>query len=89
MYICNKIFVMNIHARKIDFVQKFLTINNEDSIKKFEELLSKETDIVDETSNSSVSMEELNKIIDKSEDDSDNNRITLASDLINEVKSWT
>ena len=80
---------MNIHARKIDFVQKFLTINNEDSIKKFEELLSKETDIVDETSNSSVSMEELNKIIDKSEDDSDNNRITLASDLINEVKSWT
>lgn len=80
---------MDIQAKKIHFVQEFLRLKNEDLIDKFERLLRLEKVKNYESEMTSMSMEEFNKMIDKAEEDSKQGRTISASDLRNEIDSWT
>ena len=73
---------MNIEARKIEFIQEFLKLQNEDIISRFEKLMRKENDTSDEKRFESMTMEELNKRIDQSESDFRNGRFKASSDLL-------
>ncbi len=79
---------MDLQVRKIQFVQEFLRINNEQIINKLEETLKSVKSELYSTGLEPYSIEELNSMIDRAEDDSKNNRTTSAMDLKNQIKSW-
>lgn len=80
---------MDIEARKIHFVQEFLRLKNEKLINKFEHLLRLEKMKSYESELSSMTMEQFNKMINEAEEDSKHGRLTSASDLKDEIDSWT
>lgn len=75
---------MDIQTRKIQFVMEFLKLKNENLISHFEHLLKSEKEIVQ-----TLSAKELNKRIDNSLIDSENDRVTEAEILLDELKEWT
>ncbi len=74
---------MDIQTRKIQFVQAFLKLQNEKVIYRFEELLKSESEDFQP-----VTMKEFNERIDKSLLDSKNDKVTEATELLNEIKEW-
>lgn len=78
---------MDIQTRKIEFVREFLKMQNEELLTVMENLLhSTKKDSTSELH--PMSVEELNKRIDKSMEDSKNGKITKSSDLITEIQKW-
>ncbi len=78
---------MDIQTRKVEFVREFLKMQNEELLTLMEKLLhstKKDT----ESKPHPMSVEELNKRIDKSMKDSKNGKLTKSSDLIGEIKEW-
>jgi chemotaxis protein CheY-P-specific phosphatase CheC len=75
---------MNLESRKIEFIKEFLKIQSEDAIYKLEKLLKKEKQI--SNSLKSLTEEELNKRIDQSESDFENNKFKSTSELIEKYK---
>lgn len=74
---------MDIQTRKIAFVQEFLKVQSEELISLLECLLkSKDEDIKPFT------IEEFNERIDKSLEDSKNDRVTKSSQLLSEINQW-
>tara|TARA_R110002167_G_scaffold35679_1_gene113761 strand:+ start:222 stop:455 length:234 start_codon:yes stop_codon:yes gene_type:complete len=73
---------MNLEARKIEFVQEFLKLQNEEVISRFEKLLKAETKVSEERTFEPMTRTELNKRIDKSESDFKNNRFKTSSELL-------
>lgn len=74
---------MDIQTRKIQFVQAFLKLQSEKVISRFEELLKSESEEFQP-----MTIDEFNERIDKSLLDSKSDRVTEASDLLNEIKEW-
>ena len=70
---------MDLQTRKIEFVQEFLKIQSEEAIERLEKLLKKEKK---NKHSDSMSTEELNERIEKSESDFKNNRFKSTSDLL-------
>jgi len=79
---------MDIQARKIHFVQEFLRVADDEIITKLEGLLRIERKKRLEEEISSMTMNELNEIIDKSENDFKNERVTEARNLLNQINKW-
>ena len=79
---------MDIQSRKIEFIQEFLKIQREDIIIRLEKLLKKEILKLDSEPNSPFTIDEFNKRIDKSMDDSRNGRVTENNELFAQVKKW-
>ena len=77
---------MNIEARKIEFVQEFLKLQNEDAISKLEKILRKEKSSSDERIFEPMTQEELNKRIDQSESDFRNKRFKTSSELLSKYE---
>ncbi|MGO2103528.1 MAG: hypothetical protein ACTH3E_10830 [Psychroflexus halocasei] len=77
---------MNIEARKIEFIQEFLKLQSEETISKLEKMLKKEKDTSDERLFSPMTIDELNKRIDKSESDFKNNRFKTSSELLDKYE---
>lgn len=78
---------MDIQTRKVEFVREFLKIQNEELLTLMEKLLhSTKKDA--ESKLHPMSVEELNKRIDKSMEDSENEKLTKSSDLIREIQQW-
>ncbi len=75
---------MNIQERKIEFVQAFLQLENEELISRFEELLKSEK----EPKIAPMSLDELNERIDKSVADSKNDSVTESAMLMSEIQQW-
>ncbi len=73
---------MNLEARKIEFIQEFLKVQSEDVISRFEKLLRKENMTSDESVLEPMTVEELNKRIDQSESDFQNNKFKTSSELL-------
>ncbi len=73
---------MNIEARKIEFVQEFLKLESEDAISKLEKILRNEKNNSDERIVEPMTKEELNKRIDRSESDFQNNRYKSSTELL-------
>jgi len=80
---------MNIEARKIEFIQEFLKLQNEEAILKLERLLKKEKSHSGNRKIEPMSVEEFNQRIDKSMEDSKNGRLTDANDLLSEIEEWS
>lgn len=79
---------MNIEARKISFIQEFLKLQNEDIINSLEQLLKKRRAESIEDNLKPMSMEALNKRIDKSMEDSRKGRVIKAEDLKAVINKW-
>lgn len=78
---------MDIQSRKIDFIQEFLKIQNEELISRLEKLMRSDK-TKEKTVFNPMSVEELNSRIDKSMVDSKNNRLTSSNDLVAEIEKW-
>ena len=78
---------MDIQTRKIEFIQEFLKLQNEELISRLENLLragkSKNDDF------KQMTIGELNSRIDQSMNDSKNDRLTNSDDLIAEIEKWS
>lgn len=73
---------MDIQTRKIEFVQEFLKLQNEEAISQFEKLLKKSHIKESNLGVKPMSIAELNKRIDKSEKDFRNNNYKSTSELL-------
>jgi hypothetical protein len=80
---------MDLHARKITFVQEFLKIQNEKVISRLEKLLEKEKEKIAVNDFTPMNLDELNQRMDKSLLDSRNGRLTRNDDLTTEIKKWS
>ena len=72
---------MDIQTRKIVFVQEFLKLQSETVISRFEELLKSESDDFQP-----MTMKEFNTRIDQSLEDSKNDNVIEATELLKEIK---
>ena len=79
---------MDIQTRKIEFIQEFLKLHNEDLISKFEDLLYSEVIMQNNLIIQPMSINELNQRIDISLNDSINNKLTESKDLLAEIEKW-
>ncbi len=79
---------MEIELRKIHFIQDFLRIDNEKTIEKLETLLKQEKRNKYIENPKTMSIDDLNEMIDRAEKDSQNNRLTSAEQLDKEIDSW-
>ena len=79
---------MDLQTRKISFVQEFLSIQSEEVISRLEKYLKKEKTAMEEKAFKPMTIEELNRRIDRSEQDSINGRLTETKDLLKEIKKW-
>ncbi|MBN9338102.1 MAG: hypothetical protein J0I88_09700 [Chryseobacterium sp.] len=77
---------MNIESRKIEFVQAFLNLQNEELISQFEKLLKKAKQSEKELE--PFTIEELNSRINVSLEDSKNEDVTESNELLSEIKHW-
>ncbi len=80
---------MDLEARKITFLDKFMSLQNSDIVSQFENLLLKLKRSDSNDKFEPMSKDELNKRIDKSMNDSKNGRLTETSVLKAEIKTWS
>ena len=78
---------MDLQTRKLNFIQDFLKLESEKAISHLEKLLQKETHTNSELK--PMTMKEFQKRIDKSTEDSKNERLTENSKLISEIEKWS
>ena len=78
---------MDIQGRKIEFIQEFLKIQSVDVISRLEKILKNETKSDHKISLEPLSIDELNKRIDKSENDFKNGRYKSTSELLKKYNS--
>ncbi|WP_037320778.1 hypothetical protein [Salegentibacter sp. Hel_I_6] len=78
---------MNLQTRKKEFVDEFLKIQNEKAIARFENLLKEEKQSSEENIEP-MSQEQLNTDIEKSLEDSKNDRVMEAKALKRIIKEW-
>ncbi len=79
---------MDIQARKINFVQEFLRVADDELVTKLERLLRVERKKKLDNELHPTTLKEFNEIIDKSEYDFKNGRVTEARDLLNQIDTW-
>ncbi len=80
---------MDLQSRKIAFVQEFLKIQHEDLVGKFEEILRIELRSGSVRKDKKpMSIEELNRRIDESMNDSENERLIASDKLKDVIKGW-
>ncbi len=79
---------MDLIARKLNFVQEFLRISDEDLVAKLEVLLRTERKKWVDMEIKPMTMNEFNQMIEKSEDDIMNGRVVEARELLKKVDKW-
>lgn len=80
---------MDLQTRKLIFIQEFLRIQNEDIISGLEKMLKKRRAELYEKNLNPMSIEQFNADIDKSLEDSANDKVISARDLKEEIKKWS
>ncbi|MFY8188203.1 MAG: hypothetical protein ACOVLC_09610 [Flavobacterium sp.] len=80
---------MNLETRKINFIQEFLNLDNEDIILGFENLLRKTKTEQIKNSHKPMSLRQLNSEIDLAMEDSENGRMIKATDLKAKIRQWS
>ena len=79
---------MNTVDRKLRFVQEFLRITDDGIIDKLEKLLGSERKKMISKGLDPLTMDELNKRIDQSEDDFKKGRFSETKDLLKRIETW-
>ena len=80
---------MNLEARKLTFIEKFISLNNDEIISQFEELLAKVKNNYPSDGIKPMTVHEFNERIDKSMKDSIEGKLTDHEDLKKESEKWT
>ncbi len=80
---------MDLQTRKISFVQEFLNLQNEEIILLLEKLLRKEKKKILANHTKPMSIEEFNKRIDLSLEDSQKGHLTESNQLLSEIEKWS
>ena len=79
---------MNLEARKIEFVQEFLRLQNEEIVIMLEQILRKRKTELLEENLKPKSMEQYNAEMDQAESDSENGRMIEVNDLKSKIEKW-
>jgi hypothetical protein len=79
---------MDIQTRKINFVQEFLRLRNIKLIDKLEKILLEDKAKDYEANLKPLSIDNFNKIIDKSVEDANQGNVVSARELKESVKKW-
>lgn len=79
---------MDIQSRKLNLVQEFLRLNNEQLIRKLEKLLFQEKKKIYESELKPYTIEEYNALIDQAISDSKSGKVVAGRALRNEINSW-
>jgi hypothetical protein len=79
---------MDIQTRKINFVQEFLRLRNIKLIEKLEKILLEDKAKDYEANLKPMSIDNFNKMIDKSIDDAKQGNVVNARELKESVKKW-
>ncbi len=79
---------MNIETRKLNLVQEFLRVSDEEVIAKLEQVLRDERNKKLEKELSPMTMEEFYGMIDKAEGDIKAGRVSEARELLKKVDKW-
>ena len=79
---------MDIQTRKLAFIQEFLRIQNEEIISGLEKMMKNRKAELYEQDMKPMSIEQLNKDISLSLDDSINDSVISAKDLKEKIKKW-
>ena len=79
---------MDLQARKITFVQEFLRLESEEIVNGLEDLLRKKKAEQYKQQLEPMSADQLNDEIDQAMLDSNEDRITSATELRKKVKQW-
>jgi hypothetical protein len=79
---------MDIQTRKINFVQEFLRLRNIKLIEKLEKILLEDKAKDYEANLKPMSIDNFNKMIDKSIDDAKQGNVANARELKESVKKW-
>jgi hypothetical protein len=79
---------MDIQTRKINFVQEFLRLRNIKLIEKLEKILLEDKAKDYEANLKPMSIDNFNKMIDKSIDDVNQGNVVNALELKESVKKW-
>jgi hypothetical protein len=87
-YLCKKWTEMDIVARKLNFVQEFLRISDEDLVDKLERFLRTERKKRMDKDIKPMTMNEFNQMIEKAKDDVKNGRVIEARELLKKVEKW-
>lgn len=80
---------MDIQSLKINFVQEFLRLKNEQIVSKFVELLRQEKKKLYEAELKPMTEKEFNGMIDKAEKDAKEGGLTEVNSLRKDIDSWT
>jgi len=79
---------MDLQTKKIQFIQEVLRLKNEEIIDKLEKILHQERKKIADKNLSSMTLEEFNSIIDEAENDSKNNRLYNAGEILKDIDTW-
>jgi len=79
---------MELEARKIEFIQEFFKLQNEEAISRLEKVLRKEKKMTLTKGLEPMTLDQFNKRIDKSLKDSSEGKLTEANDLMSEIEKW-
>ena len=79
---------MDIQARKLHFVQEFLRVADDELVTKLEKLLLIERKKKLNMELDLLTLKEFNEIVEKSEEDFENGRVTEARNLIDQIETW-
>ena len=79
---------MDIQTRKINFVQEFLRLRNIKLIEKLEKILLEDKAKDYEANLKPISIDNFNKMIDKSIEDAKQGNVINARELKESVKKW-
>jgi hypothetical protein len=86
-YICKK-NIMDLQVRKLNFIQEFLRITDENIISKLEYLIKIEKKKQHESDFKPMEITEFYKMIDQAKADSENGNVISQQDLKTKIKSW-
>ncbi len=79
---------MNLEARKLTIIEKFIHIQNDDIISQIEKILSKVKGIQKKDELKPLTIDEFNIRIKKSMEDSDKGDLISNEELKLEIKKW-
>ena len=79
---------MDLQTRKIHFIQEILRLKNEKIIEKLEKILYQEKKKTIDKELSPMTIEEFNSLIDKAENDSKNDRLYNAGEILKDIDTW-
>jgi len=83
-----KLIEMDIQTRKINFVQEFLRLRNIKLIEKLEKILLEDKAKDYEANLKPISIDNFNKMVDKSIEDAKQGNVIDARELKESVKRW-